>query len=149
MRIVAPVQQNDVRKEEEKQEITKENIEETKQVDTRDEQIPGQAYIEDYKEVLPDRDIVEQTDEKANIITGLDIGEEEHTVVVVTEEIRDKEGCTFCNGEEVIASHDGDFTLKVTDNGYISVKFDNGEHQESAIFELKRCPECGKLLREE
>lgn len=163
---VAPVQQNDVRKEEEvqqnrteerkeekKQEITKENIEETKQVDTRDEQIPGQAYIEDYKEVLPDRDIVE----KANIITGFSVEEgkreplvvDEHTVVVVTEETRQEEGCKFCNGEEVITSHDGDFTLKVTERGYISVRFDNGEHQESAIFELKRCPECGKLLREE
>lgn len=155
---VAPVQQNEKPKEEtvqqnraveskneEKLVEPKKNKEESIQVETAEEQIPGQAYIEDYKEVLPEK-TVETQDESGD---NNKVEEDKHTVVIVTEEIRDKEGCTFCNGEEVIASHDGDFTLKVTERGYISVKFDNGEHQESAIFELKRCPECGKLLREE
>lgn len=160
---VAPVQQNEKSKEEtvqqnkvveskneEKLDEPKNNQEEPRQVEIAEEQIPGQAYIEDYKEVLPEK-TVEAQDEPIEEELGdnNEVEEDKHTVVVVKEEIREEEGCRFCNGEEVIASHDGDFTLKVTDRGYISVKFDNGEHQESAIFELKRCPECGKLLREE
>lgn len=154
---VAPVQQE---KQEVKQVKTESKVEDKERVPKEqqepkgnsnsietEEQIPGQAYIEDYKEVLPD-DYKETLSDKESE-EQLIVEEEENTVVVVTEETRLEEGCKFCNGEEVITSHDGDFTLKVTERGYISVRFDNGEHQESAIFELKRCPECGKLLREE
>lgn len=154
---VAPVQQE---KEEVKQVKAESKVEDKERVPKEqqepkgnsnsietEEQIPGQAYIEDYKEVLPD-DYKETLSDKESE-EQLIVEEEENTVVVVTEETRQEEGCKFCNGEEVITSHDGDFTLKVTERGYISVRFDNGEHQESAIFELKRCPECGKLLREE
>lgn len=123
---------------EEKIIVEKEEVQESIVEEDKEDQIPGQAYIDDYEEVVPDQQ-EEQTEVK----------EDKHIVIIVEEEKSEEEGCKFCKGEEVIASHDGDFTLKVTERGYISVKFDNGEHQESAIFELKRCPECGKLLREE
>lgn len=135
-----------------KERVPKEQKEQTEYSNSVEieEQIPGQAYIEDYKEVLPENTVeVHDKPIEEELGDNNEVEEDKQTVVVVTEEIRDKDRCTFCNGEEVIASHDGDFTLKVTDNGYISIKFDNGEHQESAIFELKRCPECGKLLRVE
>lgn len=111
-----------------------------------EEQIQGQAYIEDYKEVLPDdykKTLLDKESEEQLVVE-----EEEKTVVVVTEETRREEDCKFCLGEEIIASHDGVFKLKVTHSDYVSVSMDTGETQESAIFELKYCPNCGKQIKE-
>lgn len=148
---VAPVQQE---KQEVKEAKTESKVEDKERVPKEqqeqkeysnsveiEEQIQEQAYIEDYKEVLPD-------DYKETLEEQPVVEEEEHTVVVVTEETKQEEDCKFCNGEEVIASHDGVFKLKVTHSDYVSVSMDTGEIQESAIFELKYCPNCGKQLKE-
>lgn len=176
---VAPVQQEE--KQEVKQEAPKEETKESKQKEEEqkvvpkepqenrqvetEEQIPGQANIEDYKEALPDtlkeqQEKPKEQEEEKEQETELETEqnqerepehstEEKQPVVIVEEKHETETGCAFCRGEETLASHDGVFTLKITDRGYISVKMDNGEMQESAIFEFKNCPNCGKPLEKE
>jgi hypothetical protein len=165
---VAPVQQEKQEVKEETKEVKSEQKREEQKIVPKEqkepkgnkpveteEQIPGQANIEDYKEVLPDTLKEQQEEEKEPEIEQSKESEPEHSteekssMVVVEEKHETEKGCAFCRGEETFASHDGVFTLKLTDKGYISVKMDNGETQELAIFEFKYCPNCGKQLEKE
>jgi hypothetical protein len=92
-------------------------------------------------------EVIHENTTEAAVVEQLDSNE--NKVDHASEAVSD-ERCTFCGTEETgIASHDGDFILRIKPNGHATIVFDNGEHSERAIFEFRNCPMCGRKLGEE